>query len=206
MASMGDPDARPIIRIIAGPNGAGKSTLYHTRIRRVTKAPFINADEIERQCRERGEPLADSYVAARLAAQQRDEFIRQRKSFVCETVFSHPSKLELIKRARQAGFYVELSHVHVHSPDISVHRVGQRVREGGHDVPEPKIRERHARNQKIIREAARMADITQVFDNSVYGQPHRWIMTLEQNKAVRAVLDLPDWARSLYADAFTPAR
>nr|WP_238474170.1 hypothetical protein [Altericroceibacterium spongiae] len=48
-----------------------------------------------------------------------------------ETVFSHPSKLELIDEARTKGFTVIVMHVGVETPDLSVARVGTRVEEGG---------------------------------------------------------------------------
>jgi len=62
-----------------------------------------------------------------------------------ETVFSHPSKLELIEAARTAGFTVIVMHVDVDTPDLSVARVGARLEEGGHIVPEDKIRARYTR-------------------------------------------------------------
>lgn len=113
---------QPTIFLLAGPNGAGKSTLYHDRIKLITCAPFVNADEIARGWRTQ-EHDADAYAASRAAAAERQQLIGQRRSFVTETVFSHPSKLELVTTALDAGYRVVLYHVNVRHPDMAVARV-----------------------------------------------------------------------------------
>ena len=45
-------------------------------------------------------------------------------------------------------------------------RVRERVRRGGHTVPEQKIRDRHARLWAPVRAAIQIADVTEVLDNS----------------------------------------
>ena len=55
-----------------------------------------------------------------------------------ETVFSHPSKLDLITQAKALGYRVMMFHISVAHPDLSVAGVGERVTEGGHPVPEEK--------------------------------------------------------------------
>jgi predicted ABC-type ATPase len=130
--------------VLAGPNGAGKSTLYETRIAPSFAGPFINADIIQRDELRDPSPAA-SYEAANIASSRRADFLTQPRDFVTETVFSHPSELELIDEARIRGFTVIVMHVGVDTPDLSVARVGTRVEEGGHIVPEDKIRARYAR-------------------------------------------------------------
>jgi len=119
---------------------------------------------------------------------------------VSETVFSHPSKLALMHTALDAGYRVVLCHVNVRHADFSVARVGARVIMGGHPVPEDKIRERYDRNPALIREAANLATVTRVYDNSRVGQPPRWLLTLVRGEVVRQCRDgaLPVWAEALY--------
>lgn len=194
---------QPTLFLLAGPNGAGKSTLYADRIKPKTNAPFINADHILEawQAERGGVSPDDAYAASKEAAVQRDRLISERRSFVSETVFSHPSKLALIQTALDAGYRVVLYHVNVRHADFSVARVAARVIMGGHPVPEDKIRQRYDRNPALIREAARWATVTHVYDNSRVGQPPRWLLTLERGEIVRQCRDeaLPDWARVLYA-------
>jgi hypothetical protein len=107
--------------------------------------PFVNADEIARAIAGGGPITRDiSVEAAALAARRRDEFIANGTSFVAETAFSHPSKVELVRDAKAAGYDIRL-HVVVIPVELSVLRVQARVESGGHDVPEDKIRQRHER-------------------------------------------------------------
>jgi len=120
--------------LVVGPNGAGKSTFVE-----LTLAPllpgsvFVNADEIARQ-RWPDDPASHAYDAARVAADTRARLIELGRSFIAETVFSHPSKLELIDTA-QAADYTVILHVLVIPEELAVQRVRHRVTAGGHDVP-----------------------------------------------------------------------
>ena len=89
----------PTIILLAGPNGAGKSTLYQTRVAPAFAGPFINADIIQREELGHASPEA-SYEAAKIAADRRAEIISKGGDFVTETVFSHPSKLDMVREAR----------------------------------------------------------------------------------------------------------
>jgi predicted ABC-type ATPase len=71
----------PVLHLIAGPDGAGKSTLHRTLV----------------ALRYPGLPLADTDAA-------RAALLARGKDFATKTVFSHPSKLELLAQARARGF------------------------------------------------------------------------------------------------------
>lgn len=185
--------------MIAGPNGAGKSTLYETRIKPHTAAPFINADIIQRD--ELKDPsMSASYKAAEIAEARRREHLKEGKDFVSESTFSHPSKLELIRDAKEAGFRVVVYHVNVRSPDLSVHRVAARVQEGGHNVPETNIRDRYERNQPLIRDAVRHADRGYVYDNSKLNVAPSLVIRFKDGQVTKVADNVPAWARELYRD------
>ncbi len=95
---MASPD--PVLCLIAGPNGAGKATLATPVIAPVTRLPFINADVIAAQ-RWPSAQADHACDASQVAAEQRRELIGARASFITETVFSHPSKLALIRDAQE---------------------------------------------------------------------------------------------------------
>ncbi|WP_226669045.1 AAA family ATPase [Microbulbifer aggregans] len=189
----------PILHLLAGINGAGKTTFYYNHIKPRAKVPFINADEIQKQLwpEEANNPQR-SYEAAKIAEKQRAEHIKQGKPFAAETVFSHPSKLDLIRDAQQGGFMVALYHIHVATPELAKSRVDTRTQMGGHDVPEDKIYSRFSRTLAHLQDAVQMADRTMVFDNSVAGKTHRHLMTLERGRVVSLKADLPDWAGEQY--------
>jgi len=190
---------RPSLVLLAGPNGAGKSTLYQTRVARSFAGPFINADLIQRD--ELKDPSMEaSYHAAEIAAARRASLLEARKSFATETVFSHPSKLDIITDARARGYMVIVMHVGVDDPDLSVARVRARTGEGGHDVPEQKIRDRYVRGQPLIRQAVLRADRGMVFDNSKLNAPPRLMLLFATGRLVHAEPVLTDWVLSSYAD------
>ena len=156
--------------LVVGPNGAGKSTFVElTLAPLLTGSVFVNADEIARQDWP-DNPAAHAYDAARRAADIRSKLIGLGVSFIAETVFSHPSKLDLITEAHAAAYTVVL-HVLLIPEDLAVQRVAHRVAAGGHDVPEDKIRERHRRLWALVARAIAMSDTATVYDNSRLAGP-----------------------------------
>ena len=154
----------PVLHVLAGPNGAGKSTFAHEVLQPTTHLPFINADEIAAQ-RWPGEEEQHAYEAAAAAAQARAEALHSGRSFIAETVFSHPSKVELVQQAVAVGYVVEL-HVVLVPEDLAVARVAYRVEGGGHTVPEEKVRERYRRLWPLVAEATHVAHRAHFYDNS----------------------------------------
>ena len=190
---------RPSLVLLAGPNGAGKSTLYQTRVAPSFAAPFINADLIQTD-ELKDASMEASYRAAEIAAERRAGLLEAHKSFATETVFSHPSKLDIITDARARGYVVIVMHVGVDDPDLSVARVRTRKAEGGHDVPEQKIRDRYQRGQPLIRQAVLRADRGMVFDNSRLNEAPRLALMFAAGRLVQAEPVLPNWILSGYAE------
>jgi len=189
---------RPSLVLLAGPNGAGKTTLYETRVAPAFAGPFVNADIIQRD--ELQDPsMKASYEAARMAEARRQELLDAGRSFATETVFSHVSKLEVIGKAQARGYLVVVMHVGIDSPELSVGRVRCRTEEGGHDVPEDKIRARYERGQPLIRQAVLRADRGMVFDNSRLNTPPRQMLVFAHGRLTQAAPALPEWILKGYA-------
>ena len=113
---------------------------------------------------------AAAYQASRIAAERRADHLARKASFATETVFSHASKLELVREAKARGFIVILYHVGGDRGPLGG-AVEDRIEEGGHAVPEAKVRERYARCGALIREAMRLCHQGYVFDNSRLNTP-----------------------------------
>lgn len=172
----------PLLHVLAGPNGSGKTTFYEHVLKPVTGLPFVNADLIARE----QWPDSDqdhSYEAARIAADRREAMIGRGESFIAETVFSHPSKLDLISRAQQAGFLVVV-HIILAPLPLSMRRVEARVRHGGHAVPLDKQRERYPRVWPLVAQALQLADEGYAYDNTSAQRPYRIVAHLERGKLV----------------------
>jgi predicted ABC-type ATPase len=153
------------LHLVAGPNGSGKTTFVAEFLAlELPPYPYVNADEIA-NARWPADSDAHAYDAAQVAAETRAHLIASGRSFIAETVFSHPSKLDLIRSARESGYQVVL-HVMLVPEELAVRRVAYRVRAGGHDVPEHKIRERYHRLWPLVGEAISLVDRCVVYDNS----------------------------------------
>ena len=164
--------------LVVGPNGSGKSTFV-----RLVLAPalpstsFVNADEIA--AREwPDDPEAHAYEAAAMAATTRSRLIELGLPLIAETVFSHPSKLELVDEASAAGYYLAL-HVLMVPEDLAVARVDYRLASGGHRVPVDKIRQRYRRLWANVVEAVPKAGSATFWDNSPLDGPRRVAMFIE---------------------------
>ncbi|HEY7946864.1 MAG TPA: AAA family ATPase [Acidimicrobiales bacterium] len=151
--------------LVIGPNGAGKSTFIRLiLVPAWPAAAVVNADEIARQ-RWPEAPEVHSYESAAIAAATRSRLIELRRPLIAETVFSHPSKLDLMDEASGGGYYIAL-HVILVPEDLAVARVAYRHAAGGHDVPEEKIRGRYARLWELVAVAVGKADAAMFWDNT----------------------------------------
>lgn len=154
--------------LLVGPNGAGKSTVYEFVVAdQRPGVPFVNADVIAADVWP-DDPLGHGHDAAAAAERIRQELIDRHEPFVAETVASHPAKIDLVRVALAAGYHVNLLVVAV-PEDLAVARVRQRVEEGGHDVPEDRIRARHRRLWDNVVTMIDLASTAMVFDNSGVG-------------------------------------
>ena len=180
--------ARTLV-VVAGPNGAGK-TLFAGRFAARSHLEFVNADLIAAG-RWPGEEESHAYEAAAAAAARRSELIAAGQSFVAETVFSHPSKLDFVRAAAGSGYTVSLHAVMV-PEDLAVARVRNRVRSGGHSAPEEKIRGRYRRLWRLVAEAASVCDEAFFYDNTSASNPFRLVAEFHRGIPV-GIPAWPDW-------------
>lgn len=181
----------PVLHVVAGPNGSGKTTLCARILVPATRLAFVNADEIAK-ARWPGREERHGHEAAKAAERVRDGLIARRQSFIAETVFSHPSKLDLVARAGSAGYLVTL-HVVMVPEDLAVARVRLRAEQGGHTVPIAKVRARFRRLWPLVRRAVAIADEAICYDNSGAATPFR-IVGRYRNGAAEGVADWPAWS------------
>ena len=180
----------PVLHLLAGPNGAGKTTFYERVLGPVLHLPFINADAIARQ-HWPGDELLHAYLAAREAAAARTAALEDGRSFVTETVFSHPSKLALLQAAHAAGFQTTL-HIVAVPLKLALVRVRLRVQQGGHAVPTAKQRERYLRLWGLLAQAIQLADQTLVYDNTRADRAYHAVARFERGRLIGAP-QWPDW-------------
>jgi len=139
----------------------------------------------------------NSYTVAMLADFFRSEFLANGFSFSCETVFSHPSKIELLKIAQLKGFRTYLYFVSTECSEININRVASRVKEGGHDVPYDKIVERFQRCLDNVSLALPCLNRAYFFDNT--GTDIRFLGEVNEGNWKLYTSRLPQWfIKSVY--------
>src|SRR5208282_502791 len=100
------------------------------------------------------------------------ELAQRRQSFAFETTLATRSFAPWIRQLKQTGFRFQLLYLWLPSADMAVQRVSDRVKLGGHHVPEDTIRRRYRRGiGNFFRLYRPLADEWKVFDNSHPGQP-----------------------------------
>ncbi|HUT78723.1 MAG TPA: AAA family ATPase [Polyangia bacterium] len=184
--------------VLAGGNGAGKSTFYRFFLKPRGIA-LVNADDIARALRPDA-PEGASYDAATDAEILRGRLIESGASFCFETVFSHPSKIDFIARARALGYRVILVFFHLGDAALNLARISQRVAAGGHDVPDDKVRARLPRTLANVKAALPLFDEVILVDNSSADDPFRVVARIAGG-TVRADRAAPVWVLSLIAAA-----
>ena len=107
-----------------------------------------------------------SYEASFSAAFIRWLLYKNNKSFSFETVMSHPSKIDEIKKAKQLGYKTYLYFVCTEDPQINVKRVANRENKGGHKVAVSKIKSRYIPSLKNLYAMVQVCDRAFFFDNS----------------------------------------
>ena len=130
------------IIIIAGPNGAGKTTFARSFLPEEAACPkFINADLIAAGLSPFA-PEAAAIKAGRLMLEEIQSCVGRGESFAFETTLSGIGYLAHIQRWRSQGYHVALIFLALPNPEVAMARVAERVRQGGHDIPEDVIRRR----------------------------------------------------------------
>ncbi|MGC2778468.1 MAG: zeta toxin family protein [Bradyrhizobium sp.] len=196
----------PFLLMVAGPNGAGKTTLTRwLRGRGIDFGDYINPDDIA----EKLEGTYDARVteAQTMADSRREACIAEKRSFSFETVMSHPSKVDILLRAKEAGFFVQLFFVGTGDPQTNVDRVALRVAQGGHDVPEDRTVARWGRTMALLHQAISASDRARVFDNSstalFFGGPRLVLGSDLRSDGQRATVEyppIPGWVRHYVLD------
>lgn len=141
---------QPRIIILAGPNGAGKTTFAREFLPQEAGCPvFVNADLIAAGLSPFA-PERAAIQAGRLMLQAIAQHLAKRESFAFETTLSGVAYARQIPQWRQWGYRVEMYFLSLPSADMAVQRVAERVRQGGHDIPEPTIRRRFEAGKRLF--------------------------------------------------------
>lgn len=131
----------PSIYVIGGPNGAGKTTFAREFLPAARVVEFLNADMLAAGLSP-FQPGAMAVRSARLLLGRWRELLALRRDFAFESTLSGRTYAGMLRDARAAGYEVRMCYLSLPNVAMSLRRVRQRVRKGGHDVPETDLRRR----------------------------------------------------------------
>lgn len=108
-----------------------------------------------------------SYMGAMLSDYLRECLLRSNERlFSFETVFSHRSKIDFMKKAKYQGWTIYLYFVSTNGPQSNCERIESRVLGGGHNVPPEKTYKRYWESHENLLEALELCRRAYIFDNS----------------------------------------
>jgi predicted ABC-type ATPase len=147
----------------------------------------------------------NSYFASVACDFLRQKLLEQKISFTFETVMSHPNKVKLLEQAQRAGYRTYLYFIATDDPEINISRVRNRVKLGGHSVPEDRIVPRYYRSLDLLLDAIRHANRAYVFDNSGDNKKHTWIAEITDGKELELKsYQIPAWFKRSVLDKINP--
>jgi len=157
----------PKLYIIAGPNGAGKTTFAKEFLPHYAKCPnFVNADLIASGLAPFS-PANVSIKAGKLLLAEIDNFIDRKVDFAFESTLAGKTYVHLIKEARSKGYIVHIFFLWIPGMSLARQRIKQRVKQGGHHVPDVDVQRRLDRSLKnFFNLYMPLADAWDIFDNS----------------------------------------
>ena len=193
-------ERRPEMIVIAGPNGSGKTSVTRKFLHHewAEGTLYINPDEVANDVFGDWNSTDAVMKAAKYCTELRERCLRERTSFVFETVMSSDEKVDFIFKAKQTGFFIRLFYISTSHPSINAARIANRVMKGGHDVPITKIISRYYKSIENCKLVSTVVDRLYVYDNSTDGQDATLQFRLVDGKLKKMyVQNVPEWAQVL---------
>jgi predicted ABC-type ATPase len=186
-------EKNPHVIVIAGPNGAGKSTTAPMLLKgTLGVTEFVNADVIA-QGLSAFQPESAAFHAGRVMLERLHYLANERVDFAFETTLASRSFAPWIAKLKQSGYTFHLVFLWLPNPDFAVARVAERVRMGGHDVPEETIRRRYNKGIENFFRLYRPLSVTwRIYDNSEPSWPR--IVADGRGDANETIYDPKTWS------------
>lgn len=190
----------PLLIVIAGPNGSGKTTITSEVLKSdwLEDAVYVNPDNVAQEKFGNWNSPDAVREAAIFCERWREQCLANGDSLIFETVMSAPDKLDFIRRAKRAGYFVRIFFISTTNPTINASRIARRVMKGGHDVPIPKIISRYVKSIANCAEIAPIVDRLYVYDNSQEDEKAIPVFRLRNGiLGKQYVENIPEWAQNI---------
>ena len=121
-----------------------------------------------------------------------DELAGQRETFAFETTLASRTFAPWLRELRTSGYEIHLVFLWLSSADLAIERVADRVRNGGHDIPNDVVRRRYAAGIRNLFDLYQSVTTSWVLYNSSGPQPSLVAEGLESQP--ERVYDTGVWA------------
>ena len=166
--------------IIAGGNGVGKTTFARAFLRE-NDYEFLNADEIAKSLSAEN-PQDKKISAGKLFFQKLNDSVAENKSLLIESTLSGRYLQKFIENVKEKNYQITIIFLFAESPEILIERIAERVKKGGHFVPDEDVRRRFIRGKNNFREIYKhLADSWSLIYNAE-GRFHE--VALSENKEI----------------------
>lgn len=132
--------------IVAGANGVGKTT-FALQFLQENDFEFLNADEIAKQLSAEN-PTEKKISAGKLFFRKLRETIAQNNSVLLESTLSGRYLQKFFEVWQNNDYQIQIVFIFVESPEVSIARIAERVKKGGHFVPDEDVRRRFERGKE----------------------------------------------------------
>jgi predicted ABC-type ATPase len=209
------PDVVATITVLAGTNGAGKSSVGGALLAEAA-TPFYNPD-VETQALLAANPglsLSEANAAAwRIGKERLQCAIANRTSFNFETTLGGATIASLLAQAHKSGLRLRMWYCGLSNAELHIQRVQARVRRGGHDIPDAKIRERYDASRINLCTLLASLDELLLYDNSADANPHAGrrprpvkLLHYRDGQILYRAVSMPEWAKPVAALALSCVR
>lgn len=200
---MATTEHKPELIIIAGPNGSGKTSVTQKFLHHewAEGTVYINPDQVAKDMFGDWNDSEAVLKAANYCSELREQCLKEKKSFVFETVFSAQDKIDFVIRAKKAGFFIRIFFISTSNPAINASRIAKRVMEGGHDVPISKIISRYNKSIQNCKTVSSIVNRLYVYDNSIDDIDARPLFRLSDGTLAKQYTnEIPEWALTFLYD------
>jgi predicted ABC-type ATPase len=183
---------KPLCIILAGPNGSGKTTISKSLLwKELEITNYVNADVIA-QGLAGFSPNEVAFSAGELMLERIAALVKQKADFSFETTLANRTLVRSILDWKNQGYQVGLFFVWLRSVELNIERVRERVRRGGHNIPEETIRRRYDRSlSNFFNLYRRIVDQWRFIENTC--QDNRPAIIAQANGRDETVFDPESW-------------
>lgn len=157
----------------AGVNASGKSTMIKSlkSFEEYSSYYYVCADEVEKKLLSVEDKTQRMLKAREYALAYREALLASGENVIFESVASHPSHIEDLKRIKAAGNKVVVVYIGTSDPAINIARIKSRGRENDAFLNDARVIRRRENSLKLLKDFIAISDEAVVFDNSISYAP-----------------------------------